>query len=209
MADMVAKQIPMRESPSQTAGPYVQIGCTPNLCGLENMYGGKDLGNSMLNERTRGRRISISGQVLDGTGTPIRDGIVEIWQADHQGLYNSPLETRGKPDPDFWGWGRQATGFKTRRFRFETIIPGQVPWPDGRMQAPHINFWIGARGVNLGLNTRMYFPDFEEMNDHDPILSGLEHRSRISTLVAEALSADAYRFDIVLQGHNETLFFEV
>lgn len=197
------------ESPSQTAGPYVHIGCTPNACGIDGMYGGIDNGSTMLTGETRGTRITVRGRVIDGTGLPIRDGIVEIWQADHRGLYNSPFETRGEADPSFAGWGRQATDIQNRDFMFRTIMPGRVPWVDGRVQAPHINFWLAARGVNLGLNTRMYFPEYQEWNDADPVLSRIEHRSRIDTLIAVAEEEATYRFDIVLQGSNETLFFEV
>ena len=198
-----------KESPSQTAGPYVQIGCTPNAINLEGMYCGQDLGTRLINVDTLGNRISIKGQILDGAQTPIRDGIVEIWQADHAGFFNSSGDNRAGADPNFTGWGRQATDFYTRSFMFETICPGQVPWNDGRLQAPHICFWIAARGVNLGLHTRMYFPEFKELNAIDPVLSQLEHQSRIPTLVARKLSDQSYEFNIVLQGDNETIFFDV
>jgi len=197
------------ETPSQTAGPYVQIGCTPNRIGIIGMYEGQDLGSALVNEQTQGRRISISGHVIDGTGKPIRDGLVEIWQSDRNGLFNSPLEMRGVPDPNFTGFGRQKTDFEDSLYCFETIVPGAVPWQDGRMQAPHITFWIAGRGINLGLHTRMYFPDFEDQNSTDPVLTMLEHPSRIPTLIAIRDAPDTYRFDIVLQGTNETVFFEL
>ncbi len=197
------------ETPSQTAGPYVHIGCTPNRVGMADMYGGEDLGSSLINAHTQGRRITISGRIIDGTGAPIRDGLVEIWQADANGYYNSPHETRGIPDPDFVGFGRQSTDLEDCIFHFETIVPGPVPWRDGRLQAPHINVWIAGRGINLGLHTRMYFPDFEQENRSDPVLGMLEHPSRIPTLIATLDQPDAYRFDITLQGPNETVFFEL
>ncbi|MCY4260549.1 MAG: protocatechuate 3,4-dioxygenase subunit alpha [Rhodobacteraceae bacterium] len=196
------------ETPSQTAGPYVQIGCTPSRVGLAGINPGKDLGASLVSRKTMGRRISITGQIFDGTGKAVRDGLVEIWQADHNGLFNTPLETRGKPDPHFTGWGRQGTDLKTGLYRFETIVPGRVSWHDGRMQAPHVTFWIAGRGINLGLCTRMYFPDHQEDNAADPVLTGLEHPTRIPTLIAAPDGDDAYRFDIVLRGRNETVFFE-
>ena len=196
----------LKESPSQTAGPYVQIGCVPNFCGIGGVYPG-DLGAAMVTERTRGQRITLSGTVIDGTGTPLKDALVEIWQADAGGLY--PGDPRGPCDPEFTGWGRRAGDYATGEWRFETVKPGRVPFPDGRMQAPHILFWIVARGINIGLNTRMYFPDEAAANAEDPILTRLEHQNRVPTLVARPDGPDVYRFDIRLQGEGETVFFDI
>ena len=204
---MVQKLDHLKETPSQTAGPYVHIGCVPNFSGIEGIFP-EDLGNSMVNDQTRGERITIIGQVFDGTGTPLRDAMLEIWQADGEGLYNSPSELRGTADPNFAGWGRQPTDMETGTFRFETVKPGRVPLADGRLQAPHVNFWIVARGINLGLNTRMYFADEEAANAEDPILQRVEHKVRVPTLLA-ARDGDAYRFDIRLQGDDETIFFDI
>ncbi|MGN6548684.1 MAG: protocatechuate 3,4-dioxygenase subunit alpha, partial [Pararhizobium sp.] len=124
------------------------------------------------------------------------------------GLYNSPSELRGTADPHFAGWGRCPTNLETGEFVFETIKPGRVPFPDGRMMAPHISFWIVARGINLGLNTRMYFPDEEAANAEDPILRRIEHRNRIPTLIGRR-DGDTVTFDIRLQGENETVFFDI
>ncbi|PWV98923.1 protocatechuate 3,4-dioxygenase alpha subunit [Hoeflea marina] len=197
----------LKESPSQTAGPYVHIGCLPNFCGIAGVYPA-DLGHSMVNARTRGERITLSGRIIDGTGTPLRDAMVEIWQADAAGLYNSPSETRGTADPDFTGWGRQAADPETGLWRFETIRPGPVPFPDGRLQAPHISVWIVARGINLGLNTRIYFPENEAANAADPVLSRIEHKNRVPTLIARRDGA-AYSHDIHLQGDAETVFLDI
>lgn len=197
----------LKESPSQTAGPYVHIGCVPNFLGIDGVFD-SDLGKTMVNDETQGQRIAITGRVIDGTGTPLKDALLEIWQADSNGLYNSPSETRGAADPNFAGWGRQPTDLKTGVFRFDTIKPGRVPFPDGRIQAPHVNFWIVARGINLGLNTRMYFADEAEANGEDPVLARIEHRVRVQTLLAEPID-DGYRFDIHLQGDNETIFFDI
>ncbi len=198
----------LRESASQTAGPYVHIGCVPSFAGLQGMYDGIDLGRVMVNDSAKGQRISLRGCVIDGTGARLRDAMVEIWQADHSGYFNSPSETRGDADPNFTGWGRSATGASTGEFRFHTIKPGRVPRPDGRLQAPYIHFWIVARGINLGLHTRMYFPDEIEANSEDPVLQGLEHSHRAETLVA-SLQDGEYVFDIRLQGQRETVFFDV
>ncbi len=195
------------ESPSQTAGPYVHIGCTPNFTGIEGIYDA-DLGSTMVNDQTKGERITVSGRLLDGLGVPLRDALVEIWQADADGLYNSPAETRGSADPNFTGWGRCATDMETGLYRFETIKPGRVPFADGRLQAPHITFWIVARGINIGLHTRMYFGDEEAANDEDPVLARIEHKVRIPTLIA-ARDGAGHTFDVRLQGDDETVFFDI
>jgi protocatechuate 3,4-dioxygenase alpha subunit len=197
----------LKETPSQTAGPYVHIGCTPNFSGITGVYD-HDLGASMVNEKTEGERIRVRGSVFDGKGMALKDALVEIWQADSKGLYNSPFEKRGAADPNFTGWGRTAGEMDTGEFVFETIKPGVVPFKDGRPMAPHITFWIVARGINLGLHTRMYFPEEEAANAADPILSRVEHQSRIPTLIAQKESGE-YRFDIHLQGEQETVFFDI
>lgn len=195
----------VRESPSQTAGPYVHIGCTPNAAGIGGVYA-EDLGARMAGAEARGERITLRGAIFDGAGAALRDALVEIWQADAAGLYPGPEDTRGEADAAFSGWGRSAGDPETGEWAFETIRPGPVPGPDGRMQVPHVTFWIVARGINLGLHTRMYFPE----DDHadDPVLSRIEHRSRVRTLIAENTGPGAYRFDIRLQGPEETVFFD-
>ena len=190
----------LKESPSQTAGPYVHIGLTPNALGIAGVFP-VDLGATMLASATVGERIRIEGRVFDGLGAPVKDGLVEIWQADAQGRYGAHAD-------GFTGWGRCATDLDTGLFRFDTIKPGRIAMPDGRLQAPHINVWIAARGVNLGLNTRLYFPDEAAANAADPLLSRLEHQSRVSTLIARREGA-ALIFDIRLQGENETVFLDI
>lgn len=197
----------LKESASQTAGPYVHIGLTPNVCGIDGVYE-RDLGATMVSERTRGERIKVKARVIDGAGSPLRDALIEIWQADASGLYNSPSEMRGAADPGFSGWGRQATDMTTGECVFETIKPGQVPYFDRRPMAPHITFWIVARGINVGLHTRMYFADEETANEMDPVLARIEHRSRVKTLIAPR-DGDTYMFDIHLQGDDETVFFDI
>lgn len=197
----------LKESASQTAGPYVHIGLTPNFSGIHGVYEA-DLGATLINEKTRGERIEIKLRVLDGTNTPLKDALVEIWQADADGLYNSPSELRGIADPNFTGWGRQATDMTTGECVFKTIKPGRVPFKDGRLMAPHVTLWIVARGINIGLHTRMYFADEEEANAEDPVLARIEHRERVPTLIAPR-NADTYNFDIHLQGERETVFFDI
>lgn len=195
-----------KESPSQTAGPYVHIGLTPNFCGIDGVYA-SDLGAAMVNENTRGERIGLRIRVLDGIGTPLRDALIEIWQADADGLYNSPAELRGAADPNFFGWGRCPTDMETGLCEFETIKPGRVPYQDGRLMAPHISLWIVARGINIGLQTRLYFSDEAEANAQDPILARIEHRARVPTLIA-GRQGNTYVFDVHLQGDKETVFFD-
>lgn len=197
----------LKESASQTAGPYVHIGLTPNFVGINGVFP-TDLGTSMVDEKTKGERITITGRIFDGSGAPIRDALVEIWQADAAGLYNSPSETRGSADPHFAGWGRAPTDLETGYYRFETIKPGRVPFRDGRPMAPHVTVWIAARGINLALSTRMYFGDEEKGNADDPVLARIEHRSRVPSLIASR-EGSTFTFDIYLQGDKETVFFDI
>ncbi|TCL64590.1 protocatechuate 3,4-dioxygenase subunit alpha [Rhizobium sp. BK251] len=197
----------LKETPSQTAGPYVHIGLTPNICDIGGVYE-TDLGTRMVNDKTLGERITISGRIFDGAGALVRDAVVEIWQADSAGLYNSPSEMRGTADPNFTGWGRSATRAEDGVYTFETIKPGRVPFKDGRRMAPHVTFWIVARGINIGLHTRMYFPEETDANAQDPLLARIEHRHRLETLIATG-TAPAYSFDIHLQGERETVFLDI
>jgi protocatechuate 3,4-dioxygenase alpha subunit len=201
----------LKESPSQTAGPYIHIGATPNWVEITGVWQ-EDLGLVLVGPETKGERILVKGRVFDGSGTPLKDALVEIWQADAEGLYNSPEETRGRADPHFVGWGRQPTDGTTGEYRFETIKPGRAPHKDGRPMAPHITFWIVARGINIGLHTRMYFGDEEGANAECPVLARIEHKVRAPTLIAprgEENGLPAYTFDIRLQGDNETVFFDI
>jgi protocatechuate 3,4-dioxygenase alpha subunit len=208
---MFQKLTTLKESPSQTAGPYVHIGATPNWVEITGVWE-EDLGLVLVGPETKGERIIVRGRIFDGSGHPIRDALVEIWQADEEGLYNSPEEKRGTADPNFVGWGRQPTDGTTGEYRFETIKPGRVPYKDGRPMAPHITFWIVARGINIGLHTRMYFGDEEAANAECPVLARIEHKYRLETLIAsrgEENGLPTYTFDIHLQGEKETVFFDI
>jgi len=201
----------LKESPSQTAGPYIHIGATPNWVEITGVWD-EDLGLVLVGPETKGERILVKGRIFDGSGHPIKDALVEIWQADADGLYNSPEEKRGKADPHFVGWGRQPTDGTTGEYRFETIKPGRVPYKDGRPMAPHITFWIVARGINIGLHTRLYFGDEEAANAECPVLARIEHKVRLATLIAarsEENGMPTYTFDIHLQGDKETVFFDI
>ena len=122
--------------------------------------------------------------------------------------------TPGTPSVEdgFRGWGRVISDFDTGTFEFDTVKPGPVMGRNGRTMAPHLSLWIVARGINIGLSTRMYFDDEAEANAADPVLNLIENPARRPTLVAARQDRDGgalYRFDIRLQGDNETVFFDV
>ncbi len=195
----------LQESASQTAGPYVHIGCMPNTVGIHGVYD-HDLGHEMITGDAQGERIKLEAIVYDGSGTPLKDAMVEIWQADANGVYNSPED--GRPsDPHFTGWGRQHADHDTGVFTFETVKPGAVTY-NGVTQAPHVLVWITARGINLGLATRIYFDDETEANAADPFLSRIELKVRVPSLIAKR-DGNTYRHEIYLQGDNETIFFDL
>ncbi len=201
-----------KESPSQTAGPYVHIGLIPHQAGFDIFE--KNFSHVLCGESTEGERIRIEGHVLDGAGTPVRDALLEIWQANAAGRYNHPLDRQDKKlDQSFRGWGRTGADFRTGLYTFETIKPGAVAGRTGKgTMAPHINFWIAARGINIGLHTRMYFSDEEKANAADPVLKLIEQEQRRATLIAPRTSKEGrvvYTFDIHLQGDRETVFLDV
>ena len=200
----------LRETPSQTAGPYVHIGLIPSQAGLDIF--GQDLGRVLAGPDAAGERILVEGRVLDGAGTPCTDVLVELWQANAAGRYDHPADRQNHPlDPHFHGWGRTGTDFRTGVWSFETVRPGPVTGRHGRPMAPHVNLWLASRGMNIGLSTRMYFPDEHELNAADPVLAIVGHPRR-DTLVArreERAGMPAYVFDIQLQGEGETVFFDV
>lgn len=201
----------LKETPSQTGGPYVHIGLLPKQANIEVFE--HNFHNNLVQEQTQGERIRLEGQVFDGLGLPLRDVLVEIWQADANGVYPSQADIQGKAvDPHFQGWGRAGADFETGVWHFDTIKPGAVPGRKGTTQAPHIALIIFARGINIGLNTRVYFEDEAEANAQDPVLKGIEWAPRRQTLVAKREERDGqivYRFDIRVQGENETVFFDI
>jgi protocatechuate 3,4-dioxygenase alpha subunit len=201
----------LKETASQTAGPYVHIGLIPAMAGFDIFE--KNFSNVLVTPETKGERITLEGKVLDGTGTPLRDVLLEIWQANAAGRYNHPADrSAGALDESFRGWGRAGSDFDSGLVTFETIKPGSVLDKTGRKSAPHVNLWIVARGINIGLNTRLYFSDEEAANAADPVLNLIEQPSRRATLIAtrgERAGKVVYSFTINLQGPNETVFFDV
>lgn len=187
--------------PSQTAGPYVHIGCIPGFAGIEGIFNA-DLGAAPFGEQAKGERIEITGAVFDGAGEPLRDAMLESWQADASGIYPGQEGV----DPAVSGFCRFASHGETGEFSLKTIKPGAVTDRSGVM-APHINLWIVARGINTGLGTRIYFSD--EDNGSDPLLQKIEDKARIKTMVAIKQPSGRYRFDIRLQGDGETVFLDI
>lgn len=222
----------LKETPSQTAGPYVHIGLAPGAAGFD-IYE-QELGWDIAGPNAAGERIRVEGRVIDGTGNPVKDVLLEAWQANADGNYAHP-EGGGDVEDGFRGWGRVITDFDTGEWGFDTIKPGAVParapiasmrpaageeqqdaFGRGhqglRAMAPHINLWIVARGINIGLNTRLYFSDEAEANAADPVINLIEWESRRKTLIAERSERDGqivYRFDIHIQGDDETVFFDI
>ena len=201
----------LHETPSQTGGPYVHIGLLPQQANIEVFE--NNFNNQLVKENTLGERIRLEGQVFDGLGLPLRDVLIEIWQADANGVYPSAADIQGKVvDPNFLGWGRTGADFETGFWSFNTIKPGAVPGRKGTIQAPHIALIIFARGINIGLNTRVYFEDEAEANAQDPVLKGIEWAPRRQTLIAKREERDGevvYRFDIRVQGEDETVFLDI
>jgi protocatechuate 3,4-dioxygenase, alpha subunit len=202
----------LKETASQTAGPYVHIGLLPRQAGFDIFA--NNFGEVMVGPKTKGERITIEGRVFDGAGAPLRDALIEIWQANAAGRYHHAADRQPKPiDDDFRGWGRSGCDFESGRYCFRTIKPGAVVGRSGhRPMAPHVNLWIVARGINIGLSTRMYFADEEEANAADPVLNIIEPASRRKTLLGQRQMRDqevVYNFDIYLQGEGETVFLDI
>jgi protocatechuate 3,4-dioxygenase alpha subunit len=200
------------ETPSQTAGPYVHIGLIPAQAGFE-IFANNFTGD-IVTPNTKGERIVIEGRVFDGAGHIAKDVLIETWQANAAGRYNHPADRQDRAlDGSFRGWARTGTDFETGIYTIRTIKPGSVAGRRGRKaMAPHVNFWIAARGINVGLATRMYLGDEDAANADDPVLNIIEQPERRKTLIAPKSVRDGrtiYTFDIYLQGGRETVFFDV
>ena len=188
-----------KETPSQTAGPYVHIGTVPSAAGLPVRTQEKP--NVLAASGVDGEKIRIDGIIHDGAGDIVRDAMIELWQADPQGRYDNP---------SFLGWGRAVADFETGEWEFETVKPGPTPIGDGgQMQAPHVNLLLFARGINIHLHTRLYFADEEEANAADPILAAPAARQTLIAQAEQRGGETVYRFEIRLQGDGETVFFDV
>jgi protocatechuate 3,4-dioxygenase, alpha subunit len=184
-------------TPSQTVGPYFQIGTDEGFIGPE------------LVAPDHPGATELFGVVRDGDGAPVTDAMIEIWQANAAGRYAHPEDTREDVplEDGFDGFGR-ATTDGDGRYSLVTVKPGPVPGPGGVMQAPHIDVSVFARGLLKRLVTRVYFPDEAAANEADPVLSSVPDPEARASLVAVAEDG-GLRFDINLQGDRETTFFAV
>ena len=182
-------------TPFQTLGPFFDFGLVlPD-------------GAIVARPAATGRHVTIAGTVRDGAGDALPDALIEVWQANAAGRYAHPADEQAAPiDPACGGFGRVATD-ELGQFEFSTVVPGRVPGPDGSLHAPHRAIGLLARGLLTRLVTRLYFDD-EASNSEDAVLA-LVPAERRSTLLAKREGANRYRFDVVLQGPGETVFFDV
>jgi protocatechuate 3,4-dioxygenase alpha subunit len=189
----------LKQTPSQTVGPFFSKALI------------REGWNDLAARGAAGHTVVIAGRVLDGDNAPVPDALLEIWQANAAGRYDHPDDVRNIPlDPYFSGFGRTGTDTQGR-FRFRTIKPGPVPGAGGSPQAPHLNVSVFARGLLKRLVTRIYFPD-EPLNAQDPVLNSLPDAARRKTLIARSGGGESdpiLHFDVVLQGDNETVFFDI
>ncbi|MCY1499561.1 Protocatechuate 3,4-dioxygenase alpha chain [compost metagenome] len=193
------------ETPSQTAGPYVHIGLALEAAG--NPTRPQEIWSEMAKPGAPGEHIVLLGNVYDGNGHLVRDSFLEFWQANHAGVYDEAFDLE-KP---FNSFGRTATTFDAGEWTVHTVKPGVVCNAAGVPMAPHINLSLFARGINIHLQTRLYFDDEAAANAEDPVLNLIEQPERRQTLVAKRCEVDgrtAYRFDIRIQGAGETVFFD-
>jgi protocatechuate 3,4-dioxygenase alpha subunit len=189
-----------RQTPSQTVGPYFAYGLTPEQYGYDLA---SIAGSDMAPPDVEGQRIRVEGRVFDGNNAVIPDALIEIWQADSMGRYVHPSDPRGS-NATFKGFGRCGTGTdKQSRFIFDTVKPGAVDTD----QAPHLNVIVMMRGMLLHAYTRIYFAD-EAANATDKVLALVPADWR-HTLIAQPIGGNAYRFDIHMQGPDETVFFDI
>lgn len=180
---------------SQTVGPFFSIGL--------DWLNKTDLAGAGVS----GERVTIAGRVLDGDGQPVPDAVLEIWQANSHGRYAHPGDTQSKPlEPGFQGYGRIGVD-SDGRFRFATVKPGAVPGADGRMQAPHIAVSVFARGLLLRLVTRIYFSD-EAANAEDSVLKLVDPERRVTLLARKTAVPSQLAWNVILQGYEETVFFD-
>ena len=181
-------------SGSQTVGPYLHIGLT--WLNTDRIAG----------PGVKGERVVIQGRLIDGDGVGVSDGLVEIWQANAGGKYAHPEDRQKKTlEKGFRGFGRVPTDAQGR-FRFSTVKPGRVPGAAGKLQAPHLSVTVFMRGLLKQLSTRIYFPG-DAANAHDSVLKRVPAARRV-TLIAKRKARGVLEWNIVLQGRDETVFFD-
>ena len=168
---------------SQTVGPYFHIG-------MDRLYVSDLAGNAV------GEKLAVHGRVLDGDDKPVTDALIEVWQAGPDGTF---------AQPGFAGFGRVATD-GNGAFRFVTLKPGSVAGAAGALQAPHIVVAVFMRGLLRHLITRLYFPG-EPGNATDAVLA-LVPAERRDTLIAKDAGQGVLEWNVILQGPDETVFFD-
>ncbi|MEL7429547.1 MAG: protocatechuate 3,4-dioxygenase subunit alpha [Pseudomonadota bacterium] len=183
---------PYRETASQTAGPYVHIGCLPQWAGLGGVFLRDLVANTDDTNPPAGELITIEGHVIDGAGEICRDVMLEFWHCQPDGTF----------DPGIWR--RSATDLATGTYIVETIMPGS-----SGENAPFIAVWITARGINTGLLTRIYFPEFSDANGRDPDLAMIDPKRHLTLMAAPGTKPGQWTFDVHLQGEDETVFFDI
>ncbi len=192
------------QTPSQTVGPYFAYGLTPEQYGYPlASIASPDLRTPDV----EGEPIRIKGRVFDGEGVAVDDAMIEIWQADPQGRYAHPSDTRSG-NVTFRGFGRCGTGTDPEnRFTFDSVKPGATE----AGAAPHINVIVFMRGLLSHLYTRIYFADEEAANAKDPVLLSVPAERRDTLIARRSVDGGVavYRFDIHMQGDRETVFFDV
>jgi protocatechuate 3,4-dioxygenase alpha subunit len=171
-------------TPSQTVGPYFALLLHDELLtmGPPGLPGG----------------IVLAGEVLDGAREPVRDALLELWQADAAGRYVVDDPAAASP-PGFTGFARVPTDVRGR-YRVEIVKPGRVG-----SAAPHVAISLFARGLLRRVVTRVYFPDEQDANATDPVLASVDPARRGALVARE--EDGVLRFDVRLQGAGETVFF--
>jgi protocatechuate 3,4-dioxygenase alpha subunit len=189
----------LNTTPSQTVGPFFSFGLTTDKCCIRRI----------TSPQAKGEPIVLTCRVLDGDGIGVPDAMLEIWQADADGIYNHPDDPRQKAvDAGCTGFGRMGTT-EDGLCEFETIKPGRVPAASGADQAPHLNLAVFARGMLKQLYTRIYFAG-DPANEEDSVLA-LVPKERRESLMAKPDSSGKgnWLFEVRLQGDQETVFFDV
>jgi len=181
------------ETPFQTAGPFLHIGCMPNAIKIEKLYQ-NDLGKTPFKNKKESELITIEGSVFDGNGIALDDVMLETWQCDEKGKFREDN-----------GFARFVPNALTKKFMLKTVKPGSIKSFDRIIHSPHISLSISSRGLNMTLNTRIYFEDDELKND--PLLSIINNN--LNSLIAKKIKKNSYLFDIFLQGTRETIFLDI
>ena len=182
------------ETPFQTAGPFIHLGCMPNAIKIKKLYQ-NDLGVIPFNNKNQTELITIEGSVFDGNGIALDDVMLETWQCDEKGEFR---EDRG--------FARFIPNSLTKKFILKTVKPGPYKGFDGKIHSPHISLSISSRGLNMTLSTRIYFESDELKND--PLLSTIKY-CNVNSLIARKIKNHRYLFDIFLQGEEETIFLDI